>query len=147
MRMFAVADSVFSVCDVDGMVRHHLDVLSVQDAVLFLSDHVLDSGLLGGEIVSDLLHGVGFSSLFHHRLSLYDACRVLGSTGEKCLCLKVILHVIGCQFHICIGNADVAIIVDYPLSIAEIFDNRVLCRSECRGIQRTLVQKVERICT
>ena len=58
MRFLAVAYGVFSVRDVDGAVWHHLDVLAVEDTVLLLCHHVGDAGLLGVEVVADLIHAV-----------------------------------------------------------------------------------------
>ena len=58
VRFVAIAYGISSLGDVDGTVRHHLDVLSMKDTVLFLGHHVLDPCLLSFEIVSYLLHGI-----------------------------------------------------------------------------------------
>ena len=82
------------------MVRHHLDILPMQNPILFLSYHVLDPCLLCGEIIPDLLHRVGFPTLFHDWLTCDYTCAILGPACKKCLCLKVILHIVCCEFHV-----------------------------------------------
>ena len=72
MRLFAVTDSITSMGDVDRMVRHHLDVLSVEDTVLFLSHHIGDPGLHRIKVVPDFLHLIRLVALGHDWLAGND---------------------------------------------------------------------------
>ncbi len=56
MRMFQVAHGVHAVPEVDGLVRHHFNLLALQETFRLLGDHVRDAGLLGVEIIVELLH-------------------------------------------------------------------------------------------
>ena len=130
MRFLTVTYGVFSMCDVDGAVWHHLDVLAVENTVLFLCHHVGYACLLGIEVVADLIHAVGFASLFHHRLSDRCACRVCCSTGVKDAGLEVIFHVVSSHLHVAVGDGDISIVVDLLLPVAEILYDGVSCGGE-----------------
>ena len=67
VRMLKIADRVLAFGYVDGLVRHHLDVLPVKDAVILLRYHVRDPGLAGVEIVPDLFHVECLAALGHLR--------------------------------------------------------------------------------
>ena len=141
MRLLTITDGVFSVCDVDGVVRHHLDVFSMKDTLLLLSHHIGDSGFSCVEIIADLIHGVRLASLFHHRLPDSVTCRVGSASCIKDTCLKVIFHIIRGQLHVAVVHTDIAIVVYDLISIAEVLYNGVFCRCECRSIQRTFVHQ------
>ena len=132
MRLFAVADCVAAVLDVDRSVRHHLDGLSVQDTVLLLCHHILDAGLHCLEVVADLLHLVGSLALSHFRHTCDHSRRVFCTTCEKSLGLQVVLHIVGSQFHITVSDGHVTIVIYHLLSACEIFDDGVPCCRECR---------------
>ena len=104
----------------------------MKNTVLFLSDHVGDPGLTCVEVVADLLHCVGFSALFHDRLSGYDTCCVFGSACKECRCFEIVLHVVRSQLHVAICDGDITIVVDHLLAVAEILDDRVAGSGECR---------------
>ena len=145
MRVLAVADSVFAFCDIDGLVRHHLDVLSVQDAFLLLGHHVGDACLAGIEIVPDLLHFVGLAVIFHFRKAFYRSGRVFRAPCEYGLGLQVIFHIIGGKLHVAVRNGDIAVIVYHPFPVGKVFDDGVFGRRECRSFERTLPEKLHRI--
>ena len=130
MRLLTVTYGVFSMCDVDGAVGHHLDVLAVEDSVLLLCHHVGYACLLGVEVVADLIHAVGFTSLFHHRLSDCRTCRIRSSAGIQDTCLEVIFHIVGRHLHVAVGDGDISIIVDLLLAVAEILYDGVSCGGE-----------------
>ena len=56
MRMVGIADRVFAMLYIDGPVIHHLDILSVENAVVLGSYHIVDEGLSGVEIIIQALH-------------------------------------------------------------------------------------------
>ena len=100
MRMLAVADRIASLGHIDGIVRHHLDVLALDYALLFRRDHIRDPGLPRLEIVAELLHLVALSAVLHHRLSLdLPGSRVLRAPRVKGVVFQVIFHIVGRQFH------------------------------------------------
>ena len=146
MRMFEFADRVLSFRDVDRAVRHHLDVLSVEDAVLLCCYHVRDPRLVRVEIVADLLHVEGFAALGHRRLSLpFSREGVESSPREDNSCQHVILHVVGREFHVVVGDCHITIIIHLPLAVGEILTDRILGSGECRKGNGALRQKVQRI--
>ena len=51
VRMFTVADGIFSISNVYGIVRHHLDVLAVKNSILLLGNYICDARLPGIEII------------------------------------------------------------------------------------------------
>ena len=145
MRFLAVADRIFSVGDVDGLVRHHLYVPSVEDAFRLLGDHVGDPGLSRVEIVAQLLHGIGLSVLLHLRLS-YECTR--GVPGSPCiyrLGLQVIFHVVRGELHASVGHGHVPVIVYHPLPVREVLHDGVPCRGECRHVEGALFHEGEGI--
>ena len=142
VRFFAVADSVASVGDVYGLVRKHLDVLSVENTVLLLGQHVRDSGFLGVEVVADLFHSVGLLSFLHHRLALNDSVLVFCTSGVKDAGIEVIFHVVRGELHVSVCDGYITIVIYKSLAVAEIFYNGVLCCCECRSLKGTLPEKV-----
>ena len=144
--MFQIADRVFAFGDVDGLVRHHLDVLSVEDAVILFRDHVRDPGLAGVEIVPDLLHVESLSPLSHLRLAFpLLGQTVVGSSREDCPGGHVILHVISLQLDVVVRDLDIAPVVHLALPVREILSDRILRPGECRSGKGTLVQHEQRV--
>ena len=142
MGMFEIADSVFSFCDVDGLVRHHLDVLSMKNPVILLRDHVRDPGLAGVEIVPDLLHVESLPSLSHLRLSLPLLRQaVVGASREDSSGGHVIFHVVGLELDVIIGDLHIAPVVHLTLSVRKILPYGILGSRERRAGQGTLVQQ------
>jgi len=133
MRVFKVADGIFTFCDVDGFVRHHLDVLAVKYSVILLCDHIRDPGLAGVEVVADLLHVECLAALCHLRLA-FPLLRqtVVGASGKDRSCRHVVFHVIRLELNILIGDLHVTPIVHFSLPIGEILAYRVLRARECR---------------
>ena len=129
--------------DVDGLVRHHLDILSVKNAVLLLSHHIIDSGLACVEVISHLLHGVGTRSLLHDRFSLDYSGTVSRTTGIESGGRKVIFHVVGGQFHVSVCDADITIIVYDSFSVTEVFYDGIFCLSEGRNFKGRLSEHVD----
>ena len=125
MRLLGIADRVFSFGDVDGIIRHHLDVLSVENAVRFLCHDVGYARLAALEIVAQLLHRVGLAALAHRRLSGDVSERILRASGIDCLCLEVIFHVVSSEFHVPVCHGNIAVVIDHLSSLAEILDYRV----------------------
>jgi len=121
MRMFAVADSVFAVGYVYGLVRHHLDVPAVQYALLLLGYHIGYSGLAGIEVVPHLLHFVCLAVVLHFRKSGDCTRTVLGASGIHGLRLQVVFHIVCGKFHVSVCHGHIAVIVDHSLSVREIF--------------------------
>ena len=136
MRMLEVADSVLSLGDVYGLVRHHLYVLAVQESLLLLSYHIGDAGLVGVEIVAQLLHGVCGTALLHHRLALDLARKSVQSTpGEHCAGIHVILHIVGAEFHVLVLDGHVSVKENFPLPVAEHLHGGILAGGEGRHLE------------
>ena len=142
MGVIFVADRVFSVRQVDGMVVHQLDVLTVQDAVGIVRDHVLDPRLAGIEVVADFLHIVGLSALGHHRTAVPDAFQaVIHAAGEDGPFVHVVLHIVGRQLQVLVLDGRGAIVIDEPVAVGEVADHRIGGIGEGRHLQGTLAQQ------
>ncbi|CCX51895.1 unknown [Alistipes sp. CAG:514] len=140
--MLKIADSVLSLGDVDGSVRHHLDVLSVKYAVILPGDHVGDPGLSRVEIVADLLHAESLLALRHLRLPLPLAGKAVVSTsGIDRPRGHVIFHVVCLQLDVLIGDFNLAPVVHLALAVGEILPDGILRSRESRPGERTLLQK------
>ena len=135
MGLLTVADSITAVGNIDGTVRHHLDLLSMEDSVLFLSHHIGDPGFVSLEIIPYLLHFVGRTALFHDRTAFDDTGSVFGSAGIQCGRIEVVFHIIGSKLHVSVCDAYVAVIVYETFSVTEIFNDRVFCDSKGRGFK------------
>ena len=146
MRVLGIADCVFSFGNVDGIIRHHLDVLSVKNAVRFLRHDVGYARLAALEIVAQLLHCVGFAALAHRWLPRDVSERVLRAPGIDRLRLEVIFHIVGGELHIPVCHGNVAVVIDHLSPLAEILDYRVSCGRECRSFERRLAEHLYRIC-
>ena len=133
--MLGVADSIFALGDVDGLVVHHLYVLPVQDAFLLLGHHVGYPRLSGIEVIVQFLHGVGLSGLFHGRHSDDGPGGVLGTSRIDRFRLDIVFHVVGCQLHVTVSYADIAGVIDHPLAVGEIFHDGVSRRCEGRLVK------------
>ena len=139
MRGVQVAHLIPSVIDIDGLVGHHLDIGTLEQALVLLGDHVRDPGLARIEIVPKFLHLVRGLSFGHFRLADPLAGKgVIGSPGEDGTGLHVIFHVVGRQFHVAVRNGHVAIIKDFALAVGENLDDRVPRLRKGRGVQGTL---------
>ena len=133
MRVFEIADGILSFGYIDGPVRQHLNVLSMQESLFLLRYHVGNAGLTGVEVIPQFLHGVCGIAFFHGRLSLDLTCqRIQCSTGIDGTCIQVIFHVIRAQLHIVILHGNVTVVVDLALSVSKYFDYGVLRRRESR---------------
>ena len=144
--MLQVADRVHAVLHIDRLVRHHLNILSLQQAFRFFRDHVGDARLAGGEVVAQLFHLVVLSALGHFRLSdPFTAQRVQLAPRKDRIGLHVVLDVIRGQLHVLIGDRRTAIVVYFPLAAGEIRNDGVLGGREGRTLQGTFFQKVQGI--
>ena len=116
--MLEVTDSILAFCNVDGSVRQHLDVLSVQQTVFLLGYHVGNPGLAGIEVVSHLFHGVLGAAFFHLRLAFdFPRQRVKCSLGIDGSSLHVIFHVVCGKFHVAVLHGHVPIVIYLSLAI------------------------------
>ena len=142
MRMVGVADGVFAMGEVDGLVLHHLDVAPVQDAVLVVREHVLDAGLARIEVVAHLVHVVGRRALLHHGTADPFALQgVVHAAGEHDPVVHVVLHVVGRELHVLVFHAGLAVVVDQAPAVGEVADHRVRRVREGGTVQRTLAQQ------
>lgn len=121
VRMLKIADRVLAFGYVDGLVRHHLDVLPVKDAVILLRYHVRDPGLAGVEIVPDLFHVECLAALGHLRLPLPLLGKaVVGASGIDGTGGHVIFHVVSLQFDVLVGDLDVSPVIHLALTVGKI---------------------------
>ena len=121
MRIIQVTDSILSFGYVDGTVRHHLYVLAMKESLILLSEHIRDPGLARIEIVTELLHIVGFAALFHHGTSFPLSGKGIQRTaGKYSSGLHVIFHIIRAELHIVIFNGDVTVIEYAPFPSGKI---------------------------
>ena len=128
MWMLKVADSVFSMSDVDGFVREHLYVLSVKYSIILLCDHVGNPGLAGIEVVADLLHVEGLVTLGHYRLAFpFMGKGIIGATGEDCPGVHIVLHVVGLELYVLVGDFHIAPIEHLSLPVDEYLPGGVFC--------------------
>ena len=142
VRLVEIADRILSACDIDGLVRHHLDLLSMQEAFLLLGNHVGNPGLAGAEIIPQFLHLVCILALLHFRKSLpLLGDGIVCSAGIDGAGLHVIFHEIGREFHVVVFDVDFAVVIYFPLSVGEDLDDRVFRTGECRSIERALLLK------
>ena len=142
MGMVVVADRVFAVGEVDGVVVHHLDVAPVQDALVVVRDHVLDPGLLGVEVVAHLLHVVGLVALGHDRPAVpFAGEAVIDAAGEHGPGVHVVLHVVGGQLHVLVLHRRGAVVVDEPVAVGEVADHGIRRIGEGRHLERALAQQ------
>ena len=146
MRMLQVADRIDAVPHVDGLVRHHLDLLALEEAFGLLGDHVGDAGLAGVEVVTELLHLVGGVALLHFGLAHpFSGCLVLAAAGEDGVRLHVILDVVRGKLHVLVGDRGAAVVIDLPFAARELRDDGVLGGGEGGTVQGTLFQHVQRV--
>ena len=141
--MFTVTYRISSLLYVYGPVRIHLDILSVQNTFLLLSDHIVDSRLACLEVVPDFLHRVGLASLGHLRLPLERPARVPCSPCKDGLRLHIVLHIISGKLHIAVFDGDVTVIVHHPPAVGKVFYDRILRGRECRAVNGTFAQKAQ----
>ena len=143
---FQVADRIDALFQVDGLVRHHLDALALQQALTFLRNHIGDTGLAGIEIIPQLVHLVRLSVFRHFRQAFhFPRSRVLAAAGENGVGMHVVDQIIGRELHILIGDGGAAVIVDFALTVGEIRDDGVLGGGEGGLLQGALVQQVQGI--
>ncbi len=141
-----VADRVFALGDVDGLVVHHLYVLSVEYAVVLGGDHVGDAGLARVEVVAHLLHVVGLASLGHFGLPPPRRGRWSHTRPRVDRALvHVVLHVFGGQLHVLVGHAHVAIIIYEAFAVAEVLDYGVPGGRERGLVEGTLAEHGHRV--
>lgn len=100
MRMLSVTDRIFTSRYIDGAVRHHVQIVSAKHPVFLLSGHVPDSGLIGLEIIEDVVHGVGLAPLSHLGLAGYHSGSIRDSGGIDHLTLDIVFHIFRSKFHI-----------------------------------------------
>ena len=143
--MLAVTDRVFSVSDIYGIVRHHLDVLAVEDSVLFLGHDIGNAGFARFEIVAQLLHSVCFPALGHCRLTGHIAQAVGCTPRIDCLGFQIIFHIVCGELHISICHSDFAIVINHLLPFAEILNDRVFGRRKSRSFKGRFAQQFKGI--
>ena len=146
MRLFQVANGVDTVPQVDGLVRHHLDLLTLEQTFRLLGNHIGDAGFLGGKVVTELVHLVGLSSFGHLRKTHhFSGGKIFLAPGKNGVGQHVVFQIIGRELHILVGDRSAAVIVYHAPSVPEVRDNGILGRREGRAFQRTLVQHVQGI--
>ena len=144
MRFLQVTDRIHAVFHVDGLVRHHLDLLTLQDAFGLFGDHVGDARLPGVEVVIHLVHLVAGTALGHLRKAVpFSREGVQLSAGIHRVGGHVKTDIIGRELHVLVGDRSAAVIVDEPVSVGKIRYNGVLGGGEGRPVERTLVQHVQ----
>ena len=148
MGVFQVADGIHAILHVNGAVRHHLDFLSLQQSFRFLRNHVGNPGLLGIEIIPELLHLVGLSALGHLRLPFpLSGRRILDTPCKHGIGQHVEFHVVGRQFHVLIGDGRPSIVVNLALAVRKISDGGIFRFGESRTFQGTFPEHVQGILT
>ena len=135
MGFLAIADRIFPLCYVDGLVRHHLDVFAVQDAFGLLCDHVGDSCFFRVEIIAQLLHRISLAGFLHGRHACNHAGSILCASCEDSLGLHVVFHIVGGKLHVPVGDGDIPIIVYHSFPVGEILHDGVPCSRESRHVQ------------
>ena len=144
--LLQVADRIDTFLQVDGLVRHHLDALSLQQALALLGDHIGDAGLAGIEVIPQFVHLVRLPVLRHFRQAFHlPGSGVLAAAGEDGVGLHIVDQIIGRELHILIGDGGTAVVVDFTLPVGEIRDDGVFGRRESGLLQGTLVQQVQGI--
>ena len=144
--ILVVADRILSVFDIDGLVRHHLDALSVQDALVIVGQHVGDEGLVGIEIVPDFLHHIIVLSLLHLRLAFpFTTEGVQRAAGIDDARGHVIFHIIGGQGHVLVLNLHAAVVIDHAFPIGKILYDGIAGGSENRYCDGALGKHLERV--
>ena len=142
VRMVGVAHRIFSLGYIDGLVRHHLDVFAVQDAVVLGSYHILDTGLARIEIIAQFLHVVFLGAFLHHRPAYPFAGKgIVHAVGIDGARIHVVFHPLGGQLHVLVGNFNVAVVIYQTVPVFEMFDDGVPGSGECRGAQRTFLHE------
>ena len=143
MGLLQVTNGVHAVAHVDGLVRFHLDFLTLQQTVRLLGDHIGDTGFLGVEVVIQLVHLVALPVLGHFRKAFhFSGGKVFPASGVYRIGFHVVFQVIRRQFHVLISDRGAAVIIDHAFAVAEIRDDGVLGGREGRTLQRTLAKQV-----
>ena len=144
MGMLKVANGVHAVFHIDGAVRHHLDLLALQEAVRLVRYHIGDTRLVGVEVIPELLHLVGLLALGHLRLAFHlPGSGILAAGGENRIGFHIILDEVGLQRHILVCDRGAAVIVDHAPAIGEVGDDRVLGSGKGGAGEGTAVQQVQ----
>ena len=142
VRLIRIADGVLAVGDVDGPVRHHLDVTSVKDTFIVCGGHVGDAGLLRIEVVPHFLHLILVLALFHDGEAAPFSClRILYALRKDFARSHVILHVSGGQLHVLVGDLDISVVVYHAFTVGEHLDDGILRSGESRLVQGTLAKE------
>ena len=148
VRLLQVTDRVNALGEVDGLVRHHLDVLALQQAFALLGDHVGDAGLLGVEVVAEFVHFIRLAVFGHFGQAFpFSGGGVLAAAREDGVGLHVVLNVVCREFHVLVAHRGAAVVVDLALTVGEIRDDGVLGGGEGRFFQGTLAQQVQGVFT
>ena len=142
-----VANGVNAVPQVDGLVRHHLDLLTLQEAFRLLGDHVGDAGLLGGEVVAKLIHLICLASFGHFRQAHhFSRRRIRAARGIDGIGEHIVFQIIRRELHILVRYGGAAIIINQASSVPEIRNNGVFGCRKGRTLQRALLKEVQGIC-
>ena len=142
VRMLGIADGVFAVGHVDGIVRHHLHVPTMQDTVVFRGYEVGYERLLGLEVVFELLHVVGLLALCHHGAALpFAGQAVIDAFGIDGGGVHVVFHELGGELHVLVGDGHVAIIINEAVAVGEDFHDGVARGGERRLLEGTLAEQ------
>ena len=146
VRMLQVAHRVHAIPHIDGLVRHHLDFLALQDAFRLPGDHIGDASLLRIEIIAEFVHLVRLAAFRHFRQTFHLAGdEVFPPRGKDGVGFHIILDIIGRKLHILVGDRSTAIIVNHPLPITEVRYDGVFGRRKSRTFQGTFVQDIQGI--
>ena len=138
-----VAHRIAAAGDADRPVGGHLDALALNESFRLLGDHIFDLGLFAVEIVADLLHVIGLAILGHNRLPLpFPGEGVVCAPGKDRSRFHVVLHVVGGEFHIAVGDGHISVVKGFAGSLRKYFDNGVLGPGKGRTVQRTLAHQI-----
>ena len=144
--MLKVTDGVHAVTHVDGLVRHHLDLLALKYALGLLGDHIGDACLAGVEVVVKLVHLVSLGAFRHFREALpFTREGVFLAPGIHGVGIHVILYVVCGELHVLVLDRSAAVIVDHASAAGKIRDDGVLGGRECGDFQGALAQEVQGI--
>ena len=138
-----VAHRIAAAGDADRPVGGHLDALALNESFRLLGDHVFDLGLFAVEIVADLLHVIGLAILGHNRLPLpFPGKGVVCASGKDRSRFHVVLHVVGREFHVAVGDGHISVVEGLAGTFRKNFNDGVLGTGESRAVQRALAHQV-----
>ena len=137
--MVQIADSIFALGDIDRLVSHHLQVLTMKDTLLLLGDHIFDSRLPRFEVIIYVVDIVRLSVHRHHRSGQNVSEGVLQTRSKYGLFVDIIGHIVCLYPHISIIHLHTAVVIDHLVRPREIFDGGVLRLREDRIFEHPLI--------